>query len=63
MEVEGDYWSEVSTICNVMIILLFSTAAQTSALSPALAGENGRRLETDYPGEKAYDRHYLPMTV
>ena len=53
-EVEGDCGTEVFT---------FSTAAQTSALFLALAGENGRRLETDYVGEKAYDGHYLPMTV
>ena len=37
MKVEGDYGTEVFTIRNVMIILLFSTAAQTSALSPTVA--------------------------
>ena len=37
---------------RVFIRLLFSTAAQTSALSHTVAGENGRRLETDYLGRK-----------
>ena len=46
---------------KVFIILPSSTAAQTSALSPTLAGENGRCLETDYLGERAYDGHHLPM--
>ena len=39
----------------------FLAAAQTSALSSTLAGENGRCFETDYLGEKAYDGHHLPM--
>ena len=37
MEVEGDYGTEAQTSRTVMIILLFSTAAQTSALSPTVA--------------------------
>ena len=45
---------------RVFMRLLFSAAAQTSALSPTLTGENGRCLETDYLGEKAYDGHHLP---
>ena len=46
---------------RVFIGFLFSAAAQASALSPTLAGENGRCLETDYLGEKAYDGNHFPM--
>ena len=46
---------------RVFIRLPFSTAAQTSASSHTVAGENGRCLATDYLGEKAYGGHHLPM--
>ena len=52
MEVEGDYGTEAQTSRTVMIILLFSTAAPTSALSPTLARENGRCLRQTISGRK-----------